>query len=346
MGCDELVVEDRPEGRRDLLAGALDVGGDERGLRDDLVLEARVELHVPRLVDLLGRQERHLLLAAVRARPGRRTCVVIRSSATISEPRTKDTSERSSIAAHCSRSTGQIDVPRAPLALLPVAVERLRVVQVELVRVGAHAGATAGLRARMIAEAACGARGGSRVSRHLVRPASASACVELCAGERPGDAAGPLLHVGAGRVVHVLVGDHVGDGEASAGPQDPRDLAQHLGLVAGEVDHAVGDHDVDARVRERDLLDVALVELDVLDAGLLRVLAGERRASRRSCPGRCALPVGPTRSRGEQNVDARRRSRGRGPSRPRAVRRRRSGCRSRVRRASAVSGSCSWSPSA
>jgi len=31
---------------------------------------------------------------------------------------------------------------------------------------------------------------------------------ELSLGERPGDAAGPLLHVDAGRVVHVLVGDH------------------------------------------------------------------------------------------------------------------------------------------
>ena len=67
MGCDELLVEDRPERGRDLLAGALDVRGDQRGLGDDLVLEARVELHVPGLVDLLGGQERDLLLAAVRA---------------------------------------------------------------------------------------------------------------------------------------------------------------------------------------------------------------------------------------------------------------------------------------
>ncbi len=51
---------------------------------------------------------------------------------------------------------------------------------------------------------------------------------ELPVGERSGDAAGACLHVGAGRVVHVLVGDHVGDREASAGAQDPRDLAQHL----------------------------------------------------------------------------------------------------------------------
>src|SRR6202035_1931701 len=62
---DELVVEDRPEGGRDLLAGALDVRGNPSGLRYDLVLEARVELHVSGLVDLLGGEKGHLLLTAV-----------------------------------------------------------------------------------------------------------------------------------------------------------------------------------------------------------------------------------------------------------------------------------------
>ena len=62
-----------PEGRRDLRPGALDVGGDRRRVGDDLVLEARVELHVARLVDLLGREEGRLLLACRRRRRGRRT---------------------------------------------------------------------------------------------------------------------------------------------------------------------------------------------------------------------------------------------------------------------------------
>src|SRR5271170_2798191 len=42
---------------------------------------------------------------------------------------------------------------------------------------------------------------------------------ELLLGECPGDTAGVCLHVGARCVVHVLVGDHVGDGEASARAQ-------------------------------------------------------------------------------------------------------------------------------
>jgi hypothetical protein len=37
----------------------------------------------------------------------------------------------------------------------------------------------------------------------------------LRASQRAGDAAGPLLHVGAGGVVHVVIGDDVGDGEAA-----------------------------------------------------------------------------------------------------------------------------------
>ena len=44
-----------------------DVRGDHVGLGDHLVLEARVELHVACLVDLLGGQEGGLLLAAVGA---------------------------------------------------------------------------------------------------------------------------------------------------------------------------------------------------------------------------------------------------------------------------------------
>ena len=44
------------------------------------------------------------------------------------------------------------------------------------------------------------------------------------------------------------------------------------GLVAGEVDDAVGDDHVDRVVGERDVLDRALEELDVLDPGLALVL--------------------------------------------------------------------------
>src|SRR5688572_32130636 len=50
---DQLLVEDMAEGIGDLGAGPLDVGAHRRRVGDDLVLKARIELHVP------GRSEEH-----------------------------------------------------------------------------------------------------------------------------------------------------------------------------------------------------------------------------------------------------------------------------------------------
>ena len=52
--------------------------------------------------------------------------------------------------------------------------------------------------------------------------------------------------------------------------------ASTLSLVAGQVDDAVGDDHVDRRVGQRDVLDVALEELDVVDAGVRGVRARQR----------------------------------------------------------------------
>jgi hypothetical protein len=97
--------------------------------------------------------------------------------------------------------------------------------------------------------------------------------LEACQGA--GDAADVLLHVTARGGVHVRVGDHVRDGEAAARLEDAGGFADHAALVRREVDDAVGDHDVDARVRERDVFDVALEPVHVLDPGLGLVRAGE-----------------------------------------------------------------------
>src|SRR6516162_3245636 len=63
--------------------------------------------------------------------------------------------------------------------------------------------------------------------------------LELLAGQRSGYAACPLPHIGASFLVHVLVGDHVGDREAPTPTQDARGLTQHPRLMTGEVEHAV-----------------------------------------------------------------------------------------------------------
>ena len=65
MRVHQRFVEDLPEGVGELFARALDVRRDHLRLGDHLIAEARVELHVAGLVDLLGCQEGCLLLRAV-----------------------------------------------------------------------------------------------------------------------------------------------------------------------------------------------------------------------------------------------------------------------------------------
>ena len=129
------------------------------------------------------------------------------------------------------------------------------------------------------------------------------------------------------------------DGEAPAGAQHPRRLARSRAACRAERLMTQLEMTTSTRcVGERDLLDVPLDELDVRDPGLACVrarevehLVGHVEAVSPCRSGRRAGPRAARRSR--------RRSRGRAPSRPRAGRRRRSGCRSRARRATALSGS-------
>src|SRR5438094_2303519 len=102
----------------------------------------------------------------------------------------------------------------------------------------------------------------------VLETSGAEEALVLLGRERAGDAASPLAHVNARGLVHVGVGYDVGDGEPATRPKDARGLAEHLGLIAGEIDHAVGDDDVDRAVGQWDLLEIALAELDVLDARL------------------------------------------------------------------------------
>ena len=74
------------------------------------------------------------------------------------------------------------------------------------------------------------------------------------------------------RVGELVIGDNVADSQATARPEDPVHLGEHPRLVRGQVDNAVRDHDVDGVRGERDLLDIALQELDVRRAGLVAVL--------------------------------------------------------------------------
>ena len=77
------------------------------------------------------------------------------------------------------------------------------------------------------------------------KPASARSRRYSLLLQRAGDAADPRLHVGAQIGRQLALGDDVGDGEAAARLQHPVGLAQHLPLVAGQIDDAVGDDHVD-----------------------------------------------------------------------------------------------------
>jgi hypothetical protein len=92
-------------------------------------------------------------------------------------------------------------------------------------------------------------------------------------GQRPGHAADPPLDLGTAIRIDALVGDGVADAEPAAGLEHSEGLGQHCGLVVGQVDHAVGDHHVHRPVRQRDVLDAAVQELDVANTCLLGVAA-------------------------------------------------------------------------
>ena len=89
----------------------------------DLVLEAGVELHVPRLVDLLGREERRFLLTA----EGSHEAGELRCDPLLCDhQRGEDVEDQIAIIAGHLRPlagiTGQIDPERRPLRVLPTPI--------------------------------------------------------------------------------------------------------------------------------------------------------------------------------------------------------------------------------
>jgi len=98
-----------------------------------------------------------------------------------------------------------------------------------------------------------------------------------------GNSAGPEVDALAGVLGDFGADDHVGELETPARAQDAVDLGEHSVLVGHEVDHAVGDDDVDGFVGEGQILDQAMVQLDVGQARRLWRRRGRVRASRKSC---------------------------------------------------------------
>src|SRR5437870_1145917 len=66
------------------------------------------------------------------------------------------------------------------------------------------------------------------------------------------------------------------DPNASAASFRPKGFAQNAVLVCREIDHAIGNDDVDRIVREWNLFDLTLEKFDVFDTGLLLILTRKR----------------------------------------------------------------------
>lgn len=142
----------------------------------------------------------------------------------------------------------------------------------------------AGLRARMIGETAFGC---TRWVSLISMPAESDGGERIpvvVLGQRSGDAAGPVGHVGAGGDVRVGVGHHVGDGETAAGPGHTGGLTeQRARRLTGWSRSGTGP-----RRRWRPVAGglPAADEFDVGDSGLAGVTAPPGRACRWSCRGR------------------------------------------------------------
>src|SRR5436190_1627360 len=108
---------------------------------------------------------------------------------------------------------------------------------------------------------------------HVLEAGREQLALELLASEGTGDAARPLRHVAACRLIHVRVGQDVADRKSSAGPKHATRFAKDGRLVARQIDDAVGDEHVDRVELRRVGEDLAI--LDAIDAWT------ERRVSAR-----------------------------------------------------------------
>src|SRR5262245_49494109 len=93
--------------------------------------------------------------------------------------------------------------------------------------------------------------------------------------ERAGHAPDPELDAAADLKGHLAPHHDVRYREASTRSKDAKRLGENAILVGRQIDHAVGDDDVHGVVRKGNRLDLSLEKLDVVDTGLLLVLAGQ-----------------------------------------------------------------------
>src|SRR5262249_1333720 len=114
-------------------------------------------------------------------------------------------------------------------------------------------------------QAGCGVTGERDGDRG--EPGGLQQVAVLGLGEGAVEAADLLFGAGALGGVGAFAGDDVADAQPAAGPQHPERLGQDAGRVGGQVDDTVGDDHVHVPGGQRDVLDVAVQEPGVGDAG-------------------------------------------------------------------------------
>ena len=114
-----------------------------------------------------------------------------------------------------------------------------------------------------------------------VKPALFDRLPVVVSLHRAADTGSPERGVAGDALGQLGRADDVGDREPAAGAQHARSLREDRWLVGREVDHAVGDHDVDRCVLDGESLDVGLAELDLPEP----CAAGERGRLLELCVG-------------------------------------------------------------
>src|SRR2546421_5825768 len=94
---------------------------------------------------------------------------------------------------------------------------------------------------------------------HPLEPRILEQCEHLSLRESAADSAGPELGVINDRLRQLLRAHDVGDREPAGGLEDAEQLTGHSALAEGQVDDAVRDYDVHARIWQRNVLHPPLV---------------------------------------------------------------------------------------
>src|SRR5437899_6335728 len=83
---------------------------------------------------------------------------------------------------------------------------------------------------------------------HPLEPRVLEQCEHLSLRESAADSAGPELGIVDDRLRELFRAYDVGDRDPAAGLEDAEQLTDHAALAEGQVDDAVGDHDVRAHI--------------------------------------------------------------------------------------------------